>query len=67
VDRELTSARKAEKKWRYNSVDSSVLGYSQDSNDVSTEAEKSPLLRAVTKQRLVKALQAGEDLVCSEL
>jgi hypothetical protein len=34
---------------------------------VSTEAEESPLLRAVTKQQLVKTLQAGEDLVCSEL
>jgi hypothetical protein len=33
---------------------------------VSTEAEESPLLRAVTKQRLVKALQAGEDLECSD-
>jgi hypothetical protein len=38
-----------------------------DSNDVSTEAEESPLLRAVTKQRLVKTLQVGEDLACSDL
>jgi hypothetical protein len=67
VDGELSSAREAEKRWRYNSVDSSVLGYSPVSNDVSTEAEESPLLRAVTKQRPVKTLQAGEDLVCSDL
>jgi hypothetical protein len=42
------------------------VGYSPDGNDVSTEAEESPLLRAVTKQRLVKTLQAGEDLACSD-
>jgi hypothetical protein len=48
-------------------VDSSVTGYSLDSNNMSTEAEESPLLRAVTKQHLVKTLQAGEDLACSEL
>jgi hypothetical protein len=41
------------------------MGYSSDSNDVSTEAEESPLPRAVTKQRLVKTLQAGEDLAGS--
>jgi hypothetical protein len=34
---------------------------------VSTEAEESLLLRAVTKQRLVKTLQAEEDLACSDL
>jgi hypothetical protein len=34
---------------------------------VSTEAEESPLLRAVTKQRLVKTLQVGGDLACSDL
>jgi hypothetical protein len=43
------------------------VGYSPDSNDVSTEAEGSRFLRAVTKQRLVKTLQAGEDLACSDL
>jgi hypothetical protein len=42
------------------------VGYSPDSNSVSTEAEKSPLLRAVTKQQLVKTLQAGEDFACSD-
>jgi hypothetical protein len=41
--------------------------YSSDSNDVNTEAEKSALLRAVTKERLVKTLPAGEDLACSDL
>jgi hypothetical protein len=43
------------------------VGYSPESNDVSTEAEESPLLRGVTKQRPVKTLQAGEDLACSDL
>jgi hypothetical protein len=38
-----------------------IVGYSPDSNDVSTEVEESPLLRAATKQRLTKTLQAGED------
>jgi hypothetical protein len=49
------------------SVDISVVGYSPDSNDVSTETEYYPLLRAVTKQRLIKTLQAGEHLACSDL
>jgi hypothetical protein len=57
----------AEKRWRYSSVDSSDVGYSLDSNDMSTEAEESPLLRAATKQQLMKTLQAGEDLACSDL
>jgi hypothetical protein len=52
---------------RYNSVDSRVVGYSPESNDVRTEAEESPLLRAVAKQRLVTTLQAGEDLACGDL
>jgi hypothetical protein len=34
---------------------SAVVGYSPDNNDVSTEAEESPLLRSVTGKRLVKA------------
>jgi hypothetical protein len=46
---------------------SSVVGYSPESNDASTEAEASQFLRAVTKQRLVKSLQAGEDLLCIDL
>jgi hypothetical protein len=46
----------AEKRWRYDEIESSVVEYSPDSNNVSTEAEESPLLRAVAKQRLVKTL-----------
>jgi hypothetical protein len=45
----LIPAREAAKRWRYISVDSSVMGYSPDSNDVSTEAEESSLLKAVTE------------------
>jgi hypothetical protein len=63
----LEFCKGAEKRWRYNSVDSSVVGYSPDSNDVSTEADESPLLRAVTKQRLLKTSQTAEDLACSDL
>jgi hypothetical protein len=63
---QLSSARGAEKSLRCSSVDSSVLGYSPDSNDVSTEIEESPLLRAVTEQRLEKKLHTGEDLACSD-
>jgi hypothetical protein len=36
-------------------------------NGVTTEAEESPLLRAVTKQRLVKTWQAGEDFMWNYL
>jgi hypothetical protein len=43
------------------------MGYSPNTNDVSAEAEESPLLKAVTKQRLVKTLQAEEDSACGEL
>jgi hypothetical protein len=43
------------------------MGCMLGSHDVSTEAEVSPLLRAVTKQCLLKTLQAREDLVCSDL
>jgi hypothetical protein len=50
----LSSAREAEKRWHYNLVDSAVVGYKPDSNNVSTEAEESALLRFVTKQWLVK-------------
>jgi hypothetical protein len=56
---ELSSAGEAEKRWHY----SSVVRYSLDSNDLSMEAEESPLLRIVTKQQLVKTLQA-EDFAC---
>jgi hypothetical protein len=44
-------------------VESSLAGYSPVSNHVSTEAKESPLLETVAKKRLVKTLQAGEDLV----
>jgi hypothetical protein len=54
-------------RWRYISIYSSAVGCSPNSNDVSTEVEESPLLRAVTKQRLAKTLQAGEDLARSDL
>jgi hypothetical protein len=60
---QLSSAREAEKRWRYSSFE----GYSPDSIGVNTEGEESPLLRTVTKQLLVKRLQAGEDLACCEL
>jgi hypothetical protein len=56
---QLSSAREPEKRWRY----SSVVGYSPDSNDVSTEAKESPLLGTVTRKRLVKA--DWEDLACA--
>jgi hypothetical protein len=59
----LSFARECEKRWCY----ISVVGYSPDSNDVGTEAEESPLLRTSAKQRLVKTLQAGEELACSDL
>jgi hypothetical protein len=64
---QLSSARETENRWWYSSVDSSVVGYSPESNDVSTEAEESPLLRSITKQRLLKTLQAGENLQSSNL
>jgi hypothetical protein len=56
---QLSSLREAEKRWCHGSV----VGYSPESNDASTEAEESPLLRSVTTKRLLKALQAGEDLM----
>jgi hypothetical protein len=33
--------------------------------DLSVEAEESPLLEAVTRERLVKTEQAGKDLACA--
>jgi hypothetical protein len=41
-----------------------VLGYSPDSIEVSTEAEESPLLEAVTRERLVKTQQTEKTSVC---
>jgi hypothetical protein len=34
---------------------------------LSAEAEESPLLEAITKERLVKPQQAGKDLACTVL
>jgi hypothetical protein len=47
----------------------SVVGYSPDSNDVSTDAEESPLLRAVARERMFKTQQAGKRLsaCCGDL
>jgi hypothetical protein len=42
----LSSKREAEKRWRYISVHSSVVGYSPDSNGGSTEAEESPIVES---------------------
>jgi hypothetical protein len=39
------------------------VGYSQDSNDVKTDAEESSLLKPVARKRLVMTLQAGEERV----
>jgi hypothetical protein len=33
--------------------------------DLSVEAEESPLLEAVTREQLVKRQQTGKDLVCA--
>jgi hypothetical protein len=38
------------------------VGYSPDSNDVSTEAEESPLLGDVVRERLVRTQGAGKGL-----
>jgi hypothetical protein len=38
-----------------------------DENGVIAEAEESPILEAVTRKRLVKTLQAAEDLVFAAL
>jgi hypothetical protein len=43
------------------------MGYSPDSNYVSIKDEEYPMLRFIIKQWLVKTLQAGEDLECSDL
>jgi hypothetical protein len=43
-----------ENNWRYSSA---VVGYSPDTNDVSTEGQESPLLEAVTTKRLVETVR----------
>jgi hypothetical protein len=65
--RQLSSAREAEKRWRYVLGELRVVEYSADSNDVSTEAEGSPVMRAVTKQRIAQTLQDGEYVACNVL
>jgi hypothetical protein len=47
--------------------ESSVAGYSPESNDVSAEAEESLMLEAVANERLLETLQVGEDLTYSDL
>jgi hypothetical protein len=41
--------------WELVNWSNSSVAYSQDSNDVSTVVEESPLLKSVTEKRLVKA------------
>jgi hypothetical protein len=48
-------------------VELRVVGCYPTGNGVTTEAEESPLLEVVARERLVKTLQAEEDLVCSDL
>jgi hypothetical protein len=64
---ELSSAREAEKRWRYNYVELRVVGSYPTGNGVTTEAKESPLLEAVTGERLVKTLLTEEDFACSDL
>jgi hypothetical protein len=52
---ELSSAREAEKRWRYNYVEFQLWSVKIAGNDMSAEAEESPLLRSVIRKRLVKA------------
>jgi hypothetical protein len=49
----LSSAREAEKRWRYNSELTVQLW--KVGNVMTAEAEESPLLEFVTRKRLVKA------------
>jgi hypothetical protein len=51
-----------EDNWRYSPVGSSVVRYSPDSNDVSTEDEESPLLQVVARERQMKIQQAGKQV-----
>jgi hypothetical protein len=43
----------------------SQLEGSRHSEDLRAEAEESPLLEAVTRERLVKTQQARKDLACA--
>jgi hypothetical protein len=51
----------------FNWSNGAVVGYSPDSNDVSTEAEEFPLLRSVTGKRLVTADLRRLSMCCSDL
>jgi hypothetical protein len=42
------------------------VGYSPDINEVSAEAEDSPLLEAVTRERLAKTQQTEKPVCCSD-
>jgi hypothetical protein len=42
-----------------------VERYEPESNEVSAEGEESPLVEAVTSERLVKTQQTGKDLACA--
>jgi hypothetical protein len=61
---QLRSAREAEKTWRYSWVDSwqefSTGGF--DKRTWAREAEESPVLETVVRERLVKTQHAGESL-----
>jgi hypothetical protein len=57
---QLSSAREADKRWRYNYVELRVMGYSPESNDLSTEAGEFPMLEAVARERLMKTQQVGK-------
>jgi hypothetical protein len=46
---------------------SSVVEYSLDSNDMSTDDEKSSLLETISREWLVKTQQAGGAIVICEL
>jgi hypothetical protein len=55
---QISSVRESVKK-------KSVGRESPSREDLSSEAEESPLLEAVTRERLVKTQQAGKDLACA--
>jgi hypothetical protein len=53
--------------WGSDSVESQFCTGVCEEGTWASETEESPLLEAVTRKRLVKTLQAGEDLACSDL
>jgi hypothetical protein len=44
-----------------------VLYWNLEGSTWAREAEECPLLTSVTRKRLLKTLQAGEKLACSDL